>query len=150
MRIVPGRYEVRFDWQAGSVSVPRNCDPPVQRGLELTSTQTLNVNVATIVVSPSFTLDGAPLPAGAGERGDFVLQGLAGGEVGIGTSNDSSPASVRTIREIYSIEYDWDAGFVVPGNVGHRLGVLNVPEPSTSAGFVVGGLLLSALAHRRA
>lgn len=148
--LVPGRYDVEWDWQDGDTIVPQNLQHIVERGLQLDSVQILSIDVPTRVIAPSFTLDGVPFPTDPAQAGRVGLRPLyGGGGVDIGSTSQEIPDEVRVIRDIYAIEYDWTSGLAVPRNEDHPVGYVNVPEPSLGAGLAAGSLLLAQLARRR-
>jgi hypothetical protein len=149
VRIIPGRYDVVYDWQAGGMVVPRSHRHTVVEDQDLTATQVLNLEMPTKLVLPTFLLNGAPFPTDALDRGDFLLRAPAGGELDLGSSHIASPVSVRAIEGLYFIEYRWAAGASVPRNVGRVLGVTEVPEPGVASGLVAGALFLGLLSRGR-
>ncbi len=144
--IVPGEYDVEWDWQEGTTIVPRNLDHVLTRRVQLESTQGLSIDVPTRIVAPTFSLDGVAFPTDAAQSGRFVLRPiLGGGGVDIGSTSQSTPETVRVIRDVYAVEYNWVAGTAVPRNRNHPVGFANVPEPGLGAGLAAGAGVLVRL-----
>jgi hypothetical protein len=152
--IVAGSYDVVYDWQAGSVVVPRNQNYTVMQDVDLLSTQVLAVDLQTEVVAPTFTLNGAPFPLDPMESGTFALRSMSSGsagqgEVDLGPSYVASPDFVRVIEGSYRVEYTWQDGFSVPANEGRVVAITYVPEPGFVVGLAVGILALRGLGRLR-
>jgi hypothetical protein len=148
-RVVAGSYDLIYDWKAGSISAPRNAGHYALQAANLVTDQTVMVDLQTSSVVPTFEFNSASFPIDPGQRGRIVLRDLHGGTVDLGTTDVLVPVSVVAIDDYYAIDYRWEAGVDVPRNTREPVGTLIVPEPSFSAGMIVGLSSLVILNRKR-
>jgi hypothetical protein len=131
--VIPGDYEIHFEWRSGTAVVPRN-----QRGLVGTVTvgggaQVHDIDVQTIEVAGSFAFDGVPAPTSADERASFFLHDArTGEEFPIGVS-DGGGYAVRVIPGVYDLVLSSPGGAVAPGNAHARLRQLDTGDAESYA-----------------
>lgn len=106
VRIVQGSYDVLFQHETGN-GVPQNVNSPVQANVLLNSNQALPIAVTSVIVSPSFTLNGGgSFPATEDDDGVFYLQPNTGGErIFLGNSRTSPAANVQVMPGFYDVIY---------------------------------------------
>lgn len=149
-RVVAGTYDLVYDWEAGSVAVPQNVGHHALVDAELLTDQTVAVDLTTLDVVPTFSLDGAPFPSDPAHRGEIRLRDGHGGELSLGTTEVAVPNSVIAVQGAYAVDYLWKAGTDVPRNPRGRVGFANVPEPGFGLGLLVGVAALAARPLRSA
>ena len=149
-RVVAGTYDLVYDWEAGSVLVPRNVGYHFVREATWLVDETVVADIDTKIVIPTFSLDGAPFPSDPSNAGEIVLRDGDGGEVPLGSTAEPLPDDVRVVEDAYAVDYLWSAGIEVPLNPRQRVGLTSVPEPASGVGVVSGIALSAAVAARRA
>jgi hypothetical protein len=143
-RVIAGAYDLVYDWEAGSVVVPRNLGFHALHDASFLVDQTVTIDLPTRHVVPTFQLDGAPFPSDPGQRGEIFLRDAHGGEVGLGTTDEAIPDPTRVLEAAYAVEYRWLAGVDVPRNPRATVGLTAVPEPDGSLALALGGLSIAA------
>lgn len=123
--IVAGDYDVVYA-HVGGVQVPGNPHHVVLDDRTFAGDGIVDVNVATRMVRPAFTLNGQPFPAADNQQGDFWLRGNhAADTVRIGASNGETESTV-VIRGAYDALYRHVDGLSVPLNSEAVVGTVQV------------------------
>ncbi|MCR9092911.1 MAG: hypothetical protein NXI30_01720 [bacterium] len=148
-RVVVGSYDVVYDWEAGSIMVPRNEGFHAVEDTLLAIDQTVVVDLTMKTVVPTFLLDGAPFPGDPAESGSLVLRDPNGGEVPLGTTDVAVPDTVLVVEAPYAVDYRWNAGVSVPRNPSETIQFTSVPEPGFGLGVAVGGFAFLVGLRRR-
>lgn len=138
LRVVPGHYDVYYDYVTGSSIVPHNAHQRAETDLAFLADQAQVLDVATRVVAPSFALNRAPFPTTVTDRGEIVLRGPGGGELSLGETHVPVPPSVIAIEDDYAIAYRWVEGDDVPRNAFRIVDYLALPEPGIGVALALG------------
>jgi hypothetical protein len=141
-RVVAGRYDLIYEWKAGSVSAPRNVGHHVLHAANLVTDQTVLADLPTSSIVPTFELNSVAFPIDPGQRGRIVLRDFDGGIVDLGRTDVAVPATVVAVDGYYAIDYQWEAGVDVPRNAREPVGTVVVPEPGGGTGLILGLLWL--------
>ncbi|MCR9092990.1 MAG: PEP-CTERM sorting domain-containing protein [bacterium] len=148
LSVIPGTYDLFYDYVAGSSIVPHNVGQRAASDLAFLESATHAIDVYTRTVVPSFTVNGGPFPTLPDTYGEIVLRGPEGGHLSIGETNDPDPDPLIAMVGPYAIDYEWRSGIFVPRNPQARLGYTSVPEPGTTLALAIGALALTAGARR--
>jgi hypothetical protein len=97
-------------------------------------TQPVAINVQSVLLTPSYTLDGGDFPISEYDDGNFMLRNTneATDMALLGSSHDASPAAVRVIQGSYDVLFQHETGHGVPQNVStpvQATGPLNANGP---------------------
>ncbi|MDC3988009.1 hypothetical protein [Polyangium jinanense] len=122
--IVPGTYDVYYYWDiTDSQGLPRNESVRLKSGVELTSSQTFNVDIKTITLSGAITVNGS-VPAAGNKTSAVRLRNLSTGDsVLLGRPGDASYTAKQIVAGTYDVYYHWDItdSQGLPRNEGVRL-----------------------------
>jgi hypothetical protein len=111
-RLIPGSYDVFFNGApvcAQAVAPAEPCNSgPLRRGVALSSSGVLDLDVPVARVSGRVTLNGAPLPTEAGDRGTLQFVGAAGSDLGAANtaplgSGGSGSYAVALLPGVYDV-----------------------------------------------
>ena len=128
-QIVPGTYDVTYSWTATDPiippALPRNSNAPVLSGVALTSSQTFNVDVATISLSGSVTVNGT-VPTDLNGN-VWLVNETTGDELLLGRAGDPAYQTKLILPGSYDIVYRWTTTdpttpVPLPRNTNHVLG----------------------------
>lgn len=133
--VIPGDYEVHFEWLTGSGVAPANtrglvsyANIPADQG-----PQVLPIDVLSVQVSGAFTFDGNDAPTSPSERASFFFHDpVTGDEFPIGAS-DGSSYLVRVIPGLYDLVLSSAGGAVAPANSRAILRTLDTADDSGHA-----------------
>ncbi len=91
--------------------------------VSLVPIQSVTINVSSVLVTPTYTLNGGAFEPGENNDGNFVLHSTtsAGDALILGSSHDASPASVRVIQDTYDVLFRHETGNAVPQNINTRV-----------------------------
>jgi hypothetical protein len=113
---ISGSYEPSYRILFSSGGVPINPITPVDPIVALTADGTVDVDVESITIQPSFELNGDPFPSAATQHAEFFLRDPATGlELPLGVSFSPS-ATVRLIPGVYDVVYRYVSGNQIPEN----------------------------------
>jgi hypothetical protein len=118
VNLIPGTYDVYWRRTLGGAVVPRNGNKRVLDHAAILAAGDLPVDVPTIDVQPSLTLNGQPFPDDPYEHGNMSLRGPGGDEIPLGSTTNLA-ASAKIIPGVYDVVYTRQlGGAVVPRNDG--------------------------------
>ena len=149
VRVVPGRYDLLYDYVTGSSIVPANVGQRVETDLEFLTDHARTIDIVTRAVVPTFLMNGGAFPTDPSERGEIVLRSFDGGVLSLGTTDAIDPDARIAIEAAYAVDYQWQSGTTVPQNALARVAYTHVPEPGFVAGLAFAGVGLAMLAARR-
>jgi hypothetical protein len=142
--VVAGTYDVFYEVSSfgsgsgGAITVPRNKRAKIMAGVDLSTAQTLAIDVTAVRADRSFNVNGAPVPdSSANGFGNLFLRNVAtGDEVSWGaTSTASSP--VQIVAGTYDVFYEVSSTGTGTG------GVVTVPR-NKRARIVAGASIMAA------
>jgi len=126
VRVVPGDYEVVYEYLAGSSVMPANSHAVVGAiDTDLGSKQ--DIDISTIAVSGAFTIDGTNPPNDPSDDGRITLRNLAtGDDVFLGTTTTGTFDRIVVAGE-YTVHYGQDtSSLVAPANANAQVDVVDV------------------------
>lgn len=81
------------------------------------ATPTAEADIPTILITPAYTLDGAPFPISEYDDANIYLRGSNDNDVFfLGNTHDPNPAAVRILPDTYDVIYRHETGNSVPLN----------------------------------
>ena len=147
VRIIPGLYSLRYEWQAGR-TIPENRGATVSQGLSLDEdVEKLALDVPSVLQEFEFLNNGAPFSGSTIESGNMVLSAEGGDEVPLGSTH-LAPQPIRIVPGRYEARFRYFAGIGVPRNldglvervlVNGTPRVIDVPSVEVSGEFLVNG-----------
>jgi hypothetical protein len=107
IQLIPGFYDVVYEFQTGGSVVPKNTRATILRDVSLQKSQTWNVDVPSVHVTGAILVNGAPPPATAYDTGLVLF---------LDTRSDDSAVLRETMDQSYDVH-------LVPGtyDVGYQL-----------------------------
>lgn len=149
VRVVPGRYDLEYDYVTGTSIVPANVGQRVESDLEFLTDHARTIDIVTRAVVPTFLMNGGAFPTDPSERGEIVLRSFDGGMLSLGTTDVVDPDARIAIEAAYAVDYQWETGTAVPRNALARVAYTHVPEPGFAPGLALAGAVLARFATRR-
>jgi len=154
LRVVPGQYEIVYEWLTGTAVMPSN--PRAVIGTIDTFVSTVNdVAIDTVVVSGGFTIDGAPPPNDPADDGRISLRGSTpDDEILLGNTTSGSFQRI-VLPGVYTVRYAQDTSSVLaPANSDAELEAIDVAAAPTfdvdvPTAFVSGIITLADSSPRR-
>lgn len=149
--LVRGTYDIVYERLAGDAVVPRNKRALLYRGVELDSSQTLDLDIPVMELSGSVTVNGQPPPSSASDDGVIRLHDVESNDVVVLGHTREGTFSRLVVPGIYQVHYaQTSAGAIMPANIDARLGeivlnpndpdiVIDVPVIDVSGAITVGG-----------
>ncbi len=119
VNVMPGDYHVIYQHQQGD-QVPANQRAQVMSNVAISGSTALNVDVSSVNVRTSFTLDGGAFPVSQYIYAKFYLVDASGDAVFLANSFDA-PGSIQVISGTYDIEYRHQQGDTIPLNKATRV-----------------------------
>jgi len=116
-RIVPGVYDLLYHYDTGAF-FPKNSNAVIAASLDLSSPQTVTVDVASARHFPEVDLNGGAWPASLTAYGFLSLESLDGTDrVEFGTTTQDPLPGLYMIQGSYVLVYEWaNGGIDVPLN----------------------------------
>jgi hypothetical protein len=112
--VVPGTYDVEWRYVTGA-TVPANQRAVVRPAVSIQANGGIPVNVTVVAATGALTLDGAPFPVAATERGRILLRRPGTpDEVDFGPTN--LPLARKVVPTLYDVVYTHESGGTVPRN----------------------------------
>lgn len=144
-RLIAQTYAIGYRIDAGGGIMPSNPDTVIVPAWNVALQPVRDIDIASGVYSGTMTLDGAPFPASAYERGVIYLQPVAGGPPTPIAGTDDGSFMRNLLTGTYFPLYRHDSGTIVPRNSnapvgGNRTITGNVQKSDTVA---VTGLALA-------
>jgi hypothetical protein len=130
LRIVPGSYEIVYEWVVGSAVMPAN-SYAVIGSIDTTKSTANDIQIQTVTVSGGFTIDGAAPPSDAADDGRISLHGAhPDDEILLG--NTTSGGFERIVLPgVYNVHYAQDtSSLIAPANSNARLETVDVGNVS--------------------
>ncbi len=125
--VVPGDYAVVYRRMLGGNVVPANRAAVLETLTLAPGDQTLDVDIATTVLTGVITIDGSPPPADPGDDGLVVLRNLATGDEAVLGNTADGTYSRRVILGDYELYYRQETSSGgVPVNTNARLDSVNI------------------------
>jgi len=113
--VIPGTYNVIYSHEHGSL-VPQNRNAIVAPEVAIEQEQVLAIDVTTVSLRSSYTLNGDPFPGGVYSSATFYLRNLTGDDtVMLGHSYDNYNSTI-VIPGVYDVIYAHELGTQVPLN----------------------------------
>jgi hypothetical protein len=133
LRVLPGVYDVFYDFESGGTLVPIN-KRAVVKTVEIQVSGTLGVDVPMVSLSGTFTISGQPPPGSVYESGRIWLRNPAtGDEVLLGGTN-AATYSLKVVAGEYDVVYrHFDGGALVPVNPDAWLKRVTIPKAAAFA-----------------
>ncbi|MDT8385431.1 MAG: hypothetical protein RRB22_13570 [Gammaproteobacteria bacterium] len=120
--VIEGSYDIIYRHVQGD-QLPLNRDVVVASDVLIGTPGTnggvaaLDIAMTSVVISPSFTLNGSAFAQSEYNNADFYLRGLTDEDVMLlGASEIASPAPVRVVPGTYDVLYRHETGAAVPQN----------------------------------
>lgn len=124
VRVIEGTYDIVYRHVQGD-QLPVNRDVVVASDVLIGTpapngnggVASWNVAMTSVVISPTFTLNGAAFPQSEYNDANFYLRGLTNADMmPLGASEIASPAPVRVVPGTYDVLYRHETGAAVPQN----------------------------------
>jgi hypothetical protein len=113
--VISGVYDVVYAHTRGT-EIPQNKDAVVMSGIDISSRRALPIDVPTVTLTSSYSLDGEPFPESQYTKAFFSLRTPGSGDtVALGDSNDQSHSTV-VIPGVYDVVYEHTQGSGIPQN----------------------------------
>ncbi|MEM9457867.1 MAG: hypothetical protein AAGF11_27050 [Myxococcota bacterium] len=130
--LVPGDYEVIYERMLGGQQVPVNRAAVLQQVTLQAGEQSLDIDIATAVISGGLTVAGAPAPADPGDDGVIVLRNPdTGDEATLGNTAEGTYTR-RVVQGDYDVYYrQQTSSGGVPANTNAPLGNITVSGGAT-------------------
>lgn len=130
--LVPGDYEVIYERVLGGQQVPVNRAAVLQQTTLEAGEQSLDIDVATAVVSGGITVAGAPAPADPGDDGVIVLRNPDTGDEAILGNTAEGTYTRRVVQGDYEVYYrQQTSSGGVPANTNASLGSITISGGAT-------------------
>ena len=120
--VIEGDYDIVYRHVQGDL-LPINTDAVVMAGITIDSGSSMqDLAMTSVVITPSFTLDGGAFPMSEYNDANFILRGTTNNndEMLLGSSHFASPGPVRVINSTmvgnYDVVYRHETGEEVPQN----------------------------------
>ncbi|MDI1449614.1 hypothetical protein, partial [Polyangium sp. 6x1] len=106
--VVPGTYDLYYHWdQTDSQALPRNEGVRLKSGIELTSSQTFDVDIPAITLSGAITVNGQ-VPAAGNKTSAVRLRNVQTGDsVMLGRPGDATYPAKLIVAGTYDVYYHW-------------------------------------------
>jgi hypothetical protein len=148
--VVPGPYQLVYQRLQGGQEVPVNRAAVLDEPTLEPGSRTLDIDVATAVISGTITVGGIPAPADPGDDGLLLLRNPASGDEALLGNTAAGSYTQRVVRGAYDVFYRQEtSGGGVPVNTNARLQAIDVqggasfdvdvPVVTVSASVTVGG-----------
>jgi hypothetical protein len=119
--LVNDEYEVIYQVDTPSQQVPLNHAASLLTDRVISADETIDLDVASVEITPIFTLNGSNFPASQYDHGLFYLQPVGTNElIYIGDSNVVNQP-FRVVPGDYHVIYDYQQGSTAPINQGARV-----------------------------
>jgi hypothetical protein len=103
--VVPGTYDVLYSHLLGDSIVPRNEKAVIAKGVVMTAAGAFVIDIPSVTLQGSFSLDGGAFPASAYNRAKLWLQGAEEGDAfPLGTTN-AAGYQVKVVPGSYDVLY---------------------------------------------
>ena len=138
-RVRPGVYDVHYRHLSGSL-VPRNADARVLQAVLISADTELPIDVPSVQIAGTVTLNDQPFPATEANRGRLSLHGVYGlGPVPLGETHVLPTVSLRLIPGSYDLVYEYLAGdsAMVPRNERARVQRLDLDASNDAQAFAI-------------
>jgi hypothetical protein len=121
LSVLVGSYRAEYEGLTGVNTAPANVGTPFGGTIDVASDPVVDLDVPTVVLDATFTLNGAAFPVSATQNARFFLVPIAGGdEIALGDSNSGSAAR-RILPGSYDIFYSRVVGSLIPANQRARV-----------------------------
>jgi hypothetical protein len=121
LSVLAGSYRAGYEALTGANTAPANVGTPFGGNIDLVSDAVVHLDVPTVVVDATFTLNGGAFPASATENARFSLVPTAGGdEIALGDSSFGN-ATRRILPGSYDVLYSRVIGSDIPANQRARV-----------------------------
>ncbi|KIG17666.1 putative hemagglutinin/hemolysin-related protein [Enhygromyxa salina] len=127
VRLVPGTYDVVYRVETPGPVIPRN-DGAVLETVNVEFSAVDNIDVPSVALEGTFTINSAPAPASEYDDANIVLESQTAGTVALGNTHDGGYA-LNVIPGSYEMVYMHDTGPNVPQNKRARFGSFDVFAP---------------------
>lgn len=117
IRIIPDTYSSVYEHDDGGSVVPVNRGADVATGLNIAGSQTLDIDVPSVVVRGAFTLDGGAFPASQYEYARFLLRPTNDRPAIVLGETHLAPEDINLVPGTYDVVYQLqDGGATIPIN----------------------------------
>ena len=130
VRVIPGRYHVRYRFRSGGDQIPTNSDVRVTPDFDITADTELDVNVRSIQLGGGFTLNGNGFGRVSPDNdAEFAaIETESGSRIPLGRGQLGGFAT-QLVEGDYELRYRHLGGDLAPQNADARLGCVRVIVP---------------------